>query len=462
MGKLIGNVLVFGLLLVGFGGCAGMAGGSQKDESYAVVVSKETYDLIQWQGVVGALVDTHGADVIVYDGSVDSCLAELQEKFPHYVCFVGRYQEVGRDFVADVHNLTRKLDDDPYTDVIWGIITGYDASDALRIAKYDKPLVVKRLLTASVGSPLDEYVEGKMYSELKPNQLWVKTAGGEIEQKTCDTDITEAIANDLNNYKPDAFITSGHASEKDWNPGYGYRCGKYLAKDGQLYGRDLKGNEYEIKSDNPKVHLAIGNCLIGHVSDQQCMALAIMRSAGVYQMLGYTVPTWYGYGGWGVKDYFSELQAGRFSLAEANYVNNVALVYELEKTGGKDRGLLHDRDVVVLYGNPAWQAKMPKQELPWKQELTYKDGVYTFRIIANEKGDWDNRPVIELLGQRIGEVEIIKGKEHGAVVVDNFILVPVHNGVQAMKGNQEEVFPIKGDYQKGDVIEIQFREKYTN
>ena len=55
---------------------------------------------------------------------------------------------------------------------------------------------------------------------------------------------------------------------------------------------------------------------MGNIDGQDAMALAWMNDAGVKQMLGYTVPTWFGYQGWGVLDYFVE-QPGRYTLTEA-------------------------------------------------------------------------------------------------------------------------------------------------
>ena len=61
-----------------------------------------------------------------------------------YACFVAQPKEAGREFVVHVSRMTRRLDDDPYTDVVWGILTGYKADDALRIASLKEPLVVRR------------------------------------------------------------------------------------------------------------------------------------------------------------------------------------------------------------------------------------------------------------------------------------------------------------------------------
>jgi len=430
--------------------------------SYAVVVSRATGSDAAWKPVVEALVEKHRAEVITYEKGLDEVLKGLRGLFPRYTCFVAKPEEATRAFVAGVHQLTRKLDSDPYTDTVWGIITGYDAGDALRIARHKKPLEARRLLTGTVGSPLDQYDSGLMFNELKAREMWEKAGGGEIEQKSCPIDTTKMIVDALNNYKPDVFITSGHATERNWMIGYSYRSGFLRCKDGRLYGQDTEGARHDIDSPNPKVHLAVGNCLIGNIPDRDCMALALMRCAGVYQMVGYTIPTSYGYAGWGVKDYFSELQAGRFTLAEAHYVNNVALVYELEKRGWNSEkaarpGLRNDRDVVVLYGDPAWEARMPRRTLPWSQKLTEKNGLYTFTITANETADWDNRPIVELLPHRIKDIELIEGKEYGPVIMDDFLLVEMRDELLPMKGNRGGQIPIRGDFKKGQTFKTTFK-----
>jgi len=99
---------------------------------YAVVVSQSTRAKADWNQVVSALVEKHHASVVTFDRSVDEALPELRRQFPRFVAFVATPAEAGRDFVARVHRLTRRFDDDPYTDCFWGIVTGYDAAAALR------------------------------------------------------------------------------------------------------------------------------------------------------------------------------------------------------------------------------------------------------------------------------------------------------------------------------------------
>ncbi len=433
-------------------------------DAYAVLIGTKTSQNPQWKQVADALQARHKARVITYDRDMSEALDSLRAVFPRYICFVATPEEATRQFIAQAHRMTRRLDDDPYTDAIWGVITGYTADDALRIARHDEPLVVRRALTGTVGSPLDQYNEGLMYSELKANVMWRKAPGKSAQQAACPTDTTKALVEALNDYKPDVFITSGHATERNWQIGYGYRSGHFRCADGQLYGIDTQKQKYPINSPNPKVHIAIGNCLIANIPDRQCMALALMRSAGIYQMVGYTIPTGYGYGGWGVKDYFSELQAGRFTLAEAHYANCLALVSELEKRGMNfddseqaRGGIKGDRDTVVLYGDPAWQARTPRRPLPWTQTLTEEDSLYTFTVETNERGDWDNRPIVELLPYRIGDIEVVEGRQYAPVIMDNFIVIRMRDELLPMKGNRGEQIPIRGDYEAGQTFKVTFR-----
>ena len=86
---------------------------------YVVVVSQATSNDPAWNHVVEELVDKHRAEVVVYEKHVNEALPALRKTFPRYACFVATSKEASRQMVADVHRLTRKLDDDPYTDIFW-------------------------------------------------------------------------------------------------------------------------------------------------------------------------------------------------------------------------------------------------------------------------------------------------------------------------------------------------------
>jgi hypothetical protein len=423
---------------------------------YVVVVSKSTQSDSEWNKVVEELVAKHHAKVVVYDNHINESLPALRESFPRYACFVATSAEASLQMVADVHRLTRKLDDDPFVDLLWGILTGYDAANALAIAKEREPLVIKRVASGTALA-MDRVTEGVWYCELEQNRMVRKTPGGEAKQSKGPSDTTQALAATLTDYKADLFVTSGHATEPN---------GECQSKRGELFGVDTMGNKIPIVSTNPKVYLPIGNCLMGHIDGPDAMALAFMNSAGVRQMMGYTVPTWYGYAGWGCLDYFVE-QPGRYTFVEAFFANQNALIDRLEtnfpdiakldtppgsmpprkftlsvaaKKAGLSQhdglGLLHDRDVLALYGDPAWSAKLAPGKLSYEQTLTeVAAGVFALEIKpllgeksfepVNQNGSergW--RPFVHFFPNRLKDVEVISGKELSPVITDNFILIP--------------------------------------
>jgi len=416
-------------------------------DDYAIVVSKSTNADADWHKVVTALqnkyADSHVVSVIEYADNVTEALPELKKRFPRYTCVVARPEDAGRKFVAQVHQLTRKLDDDPYTDTLWGILTGYDAAAALRIAKHNDPLTVRKV-GSGTELAMEMIEEGVWYCELNKNKMVRKEKGGQAKEEQGPDDTTKALVDSINDYKADLFVTSGHATERDWQIGFRYRNGSFRCEEGKLYGLDTARKKHPVDSSNPKVYMPIGNCLMGHIDSRDAMALAWMNSAGVNQMLGYTVPTWFGYGGWGCLDYFIE-QPGRYTFTQAFFANHHALVHRLATeftqadgtvaTRGEGRGLAFDRDVVAFYGDPAWQAKMAEGKTAWKQSLKVEGNRYTLTIepqrgaetfkpinVNGSQRGW--RPIVEFLPQRVKHVKVISGDELKPVITDDFVLIP--------------------------------------
>jgi len=286
--------------------------------------------------------------------------------------------------------------------------------------------------------------------------------GGKPEEQKGPDDTTQALVDALVKYRAQLLVTSGHATERDWQIGYTYRNGQFRCEAGRLFGLDTQGRRLTIEAPEPKVYLPVGNCLMGHIDGPDAMALAFLHSVGVYQMMGYTVPTWYGYAGWGVLDYFVE-QPGRFTLAEAFFANQQALVHrlavyfpELVQASAAGRGqrvdlsaaareaglsaqdgagLVYDRDAVAFYGDPAWQARMAPGPLAWEQSLVEKEGVYTLEIqpkrgrqtfepIDTNGSQRGFRPIVQWLPHRVKNVEILEGADLKPVVTDDFVLVP--------------------------------------
>jgi len=415
------------------------ADGPAAADGYAIVVSQATHDDPAWAGVVTALQKKHaprGPLVVTWTTSPDEALPQLAERMPRHACFVARPEEATREFVARVHRLCRHLDDDPYGDVFWGILTGFDAANALAIATTSEPLVVKRV-TSGTELAMDRVTEGVWYCELTQNRMVRKEAGGAAREEQGPDDTTAALAARLTDGLTDLFVTSGHATERDWQIGFRYANGQFRSGAGKLWGVDTAGTTIPIESANPKVWLPIGNCLAGHIDGPDALALAFLNAAGVRQMIGYTVPTWFGYAGWGLLDYFVE-QPGRYTLCEAFHANQRALVHRLETRAAPadTRGLTFDRDVVAFYGDPAWEARMADGKLQFRQTLTEDDGVFTLEVVpldgpksfapVNTNGSQrGGRPIVQFLPRRLDDVEIVAGGEWQPVVADDFVLVPL-------------------------------------
>ena len=459
---------------------------------YCTVVSRATLAEPAWCAVVDALTAKYGAETVTWAESVTEARAALAVKHPRYCGFVARPEEAGRRFVVAVHRLTRALDDDPYGDCLWGILTGYEAADALRMVRAE-PLTVRRGL-GGTAIPLDVIGEGVWFDEGRRNHMVVKPANGKAADQPGPDDPAERIVELLNTARPDVFITSGHATERDWQIGYSYPAGSLRCRDGVLLGvpRDqLKvvpvpgspnarrieiAKAFAVNSPNPKVHLGVGNCLIGHLSDRQAMAAALLHSGGVNQMAGYTVVSWYGFMGWGLNDYFLG-QAGRYNLAQAFFANQQALLARLEtEFPGKPRldleeadyaanaatlnkvaaklgytkpepalkdhlGLLWDRDTLAFYGDPAWDARLAPQALAFDQTLTTADGKLVVELQAKQDVTLGRPPLLWWPQRLVKGGEVVAGEELRPVVTDDFVLLAGTRKLVAGRTYRVEVRP---------------------
>ena len=438
------------------------------DRSYAVVVSDVTYADPAWRKVVDALVAKHDGKVVRYAGGVADSLDSLRAADPRYACFVATPAECKRSFVVAVHRLTRHLNDDPYGDVVWGIVTGYTPADALRVASVAKPLVIRK---AGAGTSIDlEKFDGggEWFSEAKPGEYTTEAAGRTPDRHTDGpADSTKAIVDFLNAGSPDLFVTSGHASERNWALGYKYKNGQFRVRDGQMSGVDLAKHWYPVHSDNPKVFFAIGNCLMGHVDQPDCMALGWIGSGGVDQFVGYTVVTWYPKSmGWRVYNYLFD-QPGQYDVAESFFFANQTVLHdlatefpkslaldvdlpdddkgkpdagidhvqaELDAKGGDvpDRrkqdnlGLMWDRDTVVFYGDPLWDARLAPHG-PLVTTAVTRDAGGTYHLTVAAAGPVRlTKPLGVLLPQRVRnvrDVATVAGGDLKPLVTGNFAML---------------------------------------
>lgn len=367
---------------------------ANKKDGYVVVASHAVAADEDWQKVVDVLARRHKAEVLIYDERPDELREKLQSLSPRYVAVIEKPERLDRELVMQGHRLSRTIDDDIYADYLWGIITGYTAEDAMRVVENSsKPYVIHTALNTT-----GELSDSRLFEHI----AYIADGGtpGGWGEKTPDdknikryTDVKwEMLDKWVTKYKeidPDLLITSSHATEK--NLEMPFSLGNLKAKGGRLYA-DFITPEFLDGTHHPRVYFAAGNCLIGNVNrNKESMAIGWISGMDATSMVGYVVPTWYGRNGWGGLKYWAS-NAGRFTLAEALYLNQqdmlhtenewyaemTAVDYPFEKsefgqrsefikrfidaTGHKptkdQEGYVYDRDVVVLYGDPAWDVKL--------------------------------------------------------------------------------------------------------
>jgi zinc protease len=438
-------------------------------DDYAVIVSAVTAESDGWKQVVSALRTfhrDHGVRTYVWNDSPLELVPVLSEENPRYVAFVAPPSELGRSFFLDVHRLVRGLDEDPWPDVEWGIVTGRTWEPAMRQVVTREPLVIRRA-AAGTGLPLASFEEAIWWDEGVPGRSVRKNADGTVvESRGTANDTMPGIVSSLNEFKPDFFFSSGRATQDDWRVGYAFKGGAFKVEDGALVGVAPDGSEHPVASDNPKVWLAAGNCLLGDVRNEDSMALAIIDSAGATQFAGYGGVTWHGRAGWGTADWFLT-DPGRWNLSEAFFLNQAQLIHELalidpalasldlgdfgpredevfrealkkalggsldEETFERALGHLWDRDVMIFYGDPAWDARLHRAENPAWHSSVFEDTDGHWHVRFEAARDVQlSRPPAVILPHRLKVNAVLEGGQE-AIVNDMFVMLPAVDAFSA-------------------------------
>ena len=92
---------------------------------YVVAVDSSTASDPAWTKVVDTLVAKYKAKTLTYAdvSKINDLLPELKSISPRYVCFVSKPEMAGRELIVEAAQLLRHIDDDPYGDAIWGVVT---------------------------------------------------------------------------------------------------------------------------------------------------------------------------------------------------------------------------------------------------------------------------------------------------------------------------------------------------
>ena len=382
--------------------------------SLLIVVSLSTYRDPAWKPVVNDLVAKHPelkCDVLAVGGSVTDSLEGIKERKPRYVAFVMKPEEARFMTILELKRMMRRIDDDPFDDAIWGIVSGPTAADARRIAsskepaRFDAVLSTTGLSTDIVSGPVVKL------SDANPPGEWVEKAAGGAEVKNCSTgDLSHVFAKAWNELDPQFLLTSSHASQRNlempfsrgnivpFEGGFAtcpdlrmidYRTGQ--AQPGvaraEAIGERLKAPKRE------KVWLASGNCLIADNAQGANMVMTALGFGKVNQFVGYIATTWFGEIGWDTWKYFG---TDRLPLNESYYFANQFLLKKLTdillnqsdfhpvvedaesynriireirrfefkvarrpEDGQQLMGMLWDRDATCFWGDPAQEYALP-------------------------------------------------------------------------------------------------------
>ncbi len=415
------------------------------DNGYTIITTESTNSDPAWAAVAQALKKKYPHAVICSLPELnEASIAEaLRSNHARYAACILRPEEVDRTLVNNLHRAARQVDDDPWGDCIWGIITGHTAQDALRIAQADRPLIIKRLLaTTNIGHERFEHsccITDWTDSPVREQSGYTEPGSIIYPRNQQNDALLGVFTRQLAEEKPQLVITSSHATqfnlEMPFSRGliFSYKNQFHELPMAQLkqFGKTLKEAtqaDYQAISElaaqcrpvpadgEPRVWLAAGNCLFGNAQrSQHSMAATALSGYSCNQVVGYTVPTWYGAAGWGTVGTFFGNTNGT-SLAESWFLNNQFMLHrtrqlhpklmqvqfngtsfsldelvpqfiqqqiEIDEYSVKDAlGLVYDRDVLAFYGDPAWRAELDTTHAQSPFSI-YWESAKTFTITAN-------------------------------------------------------------------------------
>jgi zinc protease len=470
------KVIIFLILMPLFASILYAVDSERPAYSYAIVISSTTFADSGWQEVVKKLEQKHNAKILKWNENVEEIKKQLAQTMPKYTAIIARPEEAGHSFVVKISRMCRELDDDPYVDTFWGIVTGYSAKDALRLVSLESPLIVTRVLDATGKIDLDKFEQAACFDEFERDSVNEKAAGKAAKKRHCANDNTKEFISALNRLNPQLIATSAHATQHDWDMGYNGPNMKMEHENGRLFCIDTDENRFAVTNNEPKIYIGAGNCLIGDIDQKDCMATSWMHSGGACQFIGYTVPTWFGEMGWGTLDKFVS-QGGVYTAAEAFHFNNTEIIRAIQnkypqhvKTNLKNYdvdtddakiyrtlkvkksdpdagtliGRLYDRDVVAFFGDPAFEIRIkPSVRISTKklQDEKFAD-CWQIKIDADADGEWSNAGTYIALPHSMKSIKCVDTNLSCNIeYADNFIIVG-----------------LEGNYKKGDSFRIVLQE----
>ena len=435
-----------------------------------------------WKEVANTIALKHNAEVVTFVELPREALDALRSHNPRYVAIVDMPENIGRDYVIDLHMMCREVDNDIYGDFMWGVITGYDAAAAMRMVDNStEPLLVKDAVATIMELNSAKWFDNYAWVDDHTRGLWGYKNGRNGEIVT-DTVAKEQVLDKFKElyeaYDPDLIVTAAHATQQ--NLEMPYSLGHIKPRNGKLYTQNIfTGEERDIvESGKRRVYTAVGNCLIGDMNNtNESMAAAWMNGSNVATMIGYVVTTWHGRSGWGALKYWVT-NPERYTLADAVYINQQDFLHQqnewypelineryeycdkfmeelttvanrLSEVLGREvdmnnaadwdmMGFWHDRDVLVYYGDPMWKINL--QSVEKENDYTVNSSVradkcvvtittganFSLERMAGDKFKQEHvldLPFSYIFPERLVNPRLAEGQNWDAVVDENFLLV---------------------------------------
>jgi hypothetical protein len=463
--------LFFSLITAFFFATAGASAiaASQTPYTYAVVISKSAYADAGWKAVADTLLKRHSATasrLFTWTSSVTECKTDLAGFMPTYIGFIARpATECNAAFIAAASQLTRDLDSDPYGDAYWGVITGFEAADALRAVTesltvktvvlgannlaYEPPL--ERFYQA-VGMTCDSYTKtdyifpgtsGKVYTasshpdneqdRVKPVCKWLNA--GNVGISVSGKGSIEGPI--------DCLVTGGHGNVNVWQCHYSDATGEgyVMSKNGQLYGQPNSGSDININAPKPLIYWCASNCRMGGADDKNNFVYAAFHTGHAVQMFGFIPDAASGddFMSWGIYDRLTKF-AGRYTLPQSFFIALNNSIFELRHSTNQfdEAGVKSYLNATAMYGDPAANVTFydfGDSAKSYKENFSSTPGtngniVFEYTVTTKAHGlDFGSgycyafRPVFFMPGRvDPATVSITKNDGHTAEITDNLIL----------------------------------------